>query len=338
MAAYPPGLGNDQQAMQATAAMRQEPWYQAMMKSWGLDPRGDANGNVKLNEEQRQALRYAAEQHGIGFNNKFDEVDENGQIIEGHHKLKKLAIGAAIGGLALTGLGAAGIGPLAGAMSGIGGAIGGAAKAGGSALAHALGVGGAAEGSALGTVTGALGAGSKVAQLLGLGKDIAGNVGAQSSALENQLANNRAIGAKIDQAGPASDAQAFRNAMRAGIVSRMDPNAAPITIGGHVQPQLVTPENIAYAKTLQQNLAARQAAGKTPTEFGVPDPTQEELDARKRAGTAATVGSALDTGSKLASIFGLGKKKSSVVSTQDLPWTPDPATSFYDTSDNGDQF
>lgn len=122
--AYPTGLGNDQQAMQATAAMRQEPWYAAMMQAWGIDPKGDENGNVKLNDEQRQALRLAAEHHGIGFNNKYDGVDENGQIIEEHHKLKKIAIGAAIGGLALTGLGAAGIGPLAGAFGAGAGAAG----------------------------------------------------------------------------------------------------------------------------------------------------------------------------------------------------------------------
>jgi hypothetical protein len=338
--AYPAGIGNNQQASQATAAMRQEPWYSAMLKAWGLqnDTTGVNGGNpldaqgrpAKLNDDQRQAIMEAAQHYGIGMNNKFDQIDENGQISEAHHKLKKLAIGAAIGGLALTGLGAAGIGPLAGTMSSVGGALGHA----GSALAHAAGLSGAAggtgsTGSLLSAITGATGTASKIAGLLDAGKDAANNVGSQSASLENQLANNRVIDAKVDQGGPAADTAAFRNAMRAGLVSKMDPNAAPLYIGTHAQTNLATPENVAYAKTLQANLAARQAAGKAPTEFGVPDPTQEELDARNRASTAATTGSMLDTGSTITKLFGLFNNKKSPYQVVG----PNEPTTFVDNSD-----
>lgn len=314
---YPPGLGNDQQASQATAAMRQEPWYNAMLKAWGLQnpPEGvnggnpvDAQGNpAKLSDEQRQAMLNAASGHGIGLNNKYDQIDENGQISEAHHKLKKLLIGAAVGGLALTGLGAAGIGPLAGVFGGAG-----AAGAGGAAAAEGAGAAGAGSGltaaGVLGGVGTAISTGSKIAGLLGAGKDTTQTLGAQSAAESNQLANNRLIASKVDQGGPAADQQAFRNAMRAGIVAKMDPNAAPININGHAQTSLVTPENINYAKTLQSQLAARQAAGKSATTFGVPDPTQAELDAGGRAKTLGNVGNAIDTGSKIANLFGLFSK------------------------------
>jgi hypothetical protein len=140
MSAYPPGLGTDQQASQATAAMRQEPWYQQLLTSWGIDPsRVDANGNptTKLSDDQRTELMKTALAHGIGFNNKYDGIDENGQIIEEHHKLRNGLIAAAIGGAALTGFGAAGIGPLSGAF----GAGAGAGAGAGSAVGAGTGAG-----------------------------------------------------------------------------------------------------------------------------------------------------------------------------------------------------
>lgn len=115
---YPAGIGNAAQAMQATAAMRQEPWYQQLLASWGLDPRGDANGNVSLNEDQQQQLLDQARAHGIGISDNY-LIDQNGQIAEQpSHLWRDIGIGAGIGGLALTGLGAAGIGPLSGLLGG----------------------------------------------------------------------------------------------------------------------------------------------------------------------------------------------------------------------------
>lgn len=116
MAVFPPGLGNDQQATQATAAMRQSPWYLQWLKSQGITPGPDQQ--VKLTDNQRAQLMALAVKNGIGFNDTYDMIDENGQIAEEHHKLKKIAIAAALAGLAVTGLGAAGIGPLAGALGG----------------------------------------------------------------------------------------------------------------------------------------------------------------------------------------------------------------------------
>lgn len=139
---YPAGIGNDQQAMQATAAMRQEPWYAELLKSWGIDPTNvDANGNprTKLSDDQRTTLMETAIDKGIGFNHKYDGIDENGQIIEEHHKLRNGLIAAAIGGASLTGLGAAGIGPLSGMFGAGASAVGAGASA--SPFATGAGVG-----------------------------------------------------------------------------------------------------------------------------------------------------------------------------------------------------
>ena len=120
-ASLPPGIGNPQQASQATAFMRQQPWYQQLVQSWGIDPNDtDENGNLrqKLTDEQQQQLIAAARDNGIGISESYS-IDENGQIAKpDSHMLRNLAIAAGITGLALTGLGAAGIGPLAGALGG----------------------------------------------------------------------------------------------------------------------------------------------------------------------------------------------------------------------------
>jgi hypothetical protein len=51
----PKGLGTDQEATQATSAMRQSPWYQDQLKQWGVTPQGD-----RLRERQPQRLPAAA--------------------------------------------------------------------------------------------------------------------------------------------------------------------------------------------------------------------------------------------------------------------------------------
>lgn len=167
-ATLPPGIGNPQQAMQATAFIREQPWYQEWLAKTGKRP--DANGNPQppLSDDQQLELNQLVRSHGIGMNDKFDGIDQNGQIVEEHHKLKKAAIAAAIGGLALTGFGAAGIGPLAGAM----GAGSAAAGAGGAAAAGIPTTAGISSATALGLpVTaglgsaGAIGAGAAGAAL-----------------------------------------------------------------------------------------------------------------------------------------------------------------------------
>jgi hypothetical protein len=145
MALYPSGLGNDQQATQATAAMRQEPWYLQWLASQGIQAGPDQQ--VSLNDAQQEQLRQLAIQHGIGLNDKYDQIDQNGQISEAHHKLRDFAYGAAIAGLGATGLGAAGIGPLSGLFgAGAAGAGAGAGVGADVAGASALGGGGVAAG------------------------------------------------------------------------------------------------------------------------------------------------------------------------------------------------
>lgn len=116
--------------------MRQQPWYQALLKSFGQDP-----NNVHLNDSQKQAVIKAAQANGIvvdeGHNGQ--DVDDSGNFEAKSSLGKNILIGAAIGGLALTGLGAAGIGPLAGVL-GAGEAAGGAAAAGGAEAAADTGV------------------------------------------------------------------------------------------------------------------------------------------------------------------------------------------------------
>jgi hypothetical protein len=231
-AGLPPGIGNAQQATQATAAMRNSPWYQALVKTWGLDPdRTDENGNlvdqngksVKLSDQQQQQLIAAARDSGIGISNSYN-IDENGQIAKpDSHMLRNIGIAAGIAGLALTGLGAAGIGPLGGLLGGgASAAAGGAEAAGGVLPSTTIGSGfipaiagtvpsgavGAAEaaggGSLLSSIGGALKGGSTLSNILGGAGSAIGKAdtasqnndllrGAQNiegtSAFENELMN-----------------------------------------------------------------------------------------------------------------------------------------------------
>lgn len=358
----PAGIGNPAEATQATAWVRQQPWYQDWMKQNGV-AEGE-NQQVKLNDNQRASLMATMLKNGIGLNSKFDSVDENGMIAEEHHKLKKVAIAAAIAGLTLTGFGAAGIGPLAGALGGGAAAAGGGTAAataaggvlpstvigtgmmapivGGTGMA-ALGAGGtaAALGGAagtLGTIGTALSTGQKIASLVGSAQkigsalsssntDAAGNpiAAPQSSADADRaqaLTNNRYLGAPIDQNGTTADANSMRNMMRASIISRMDPNAAPrmITMRGGAAPLEQTNINptasgVDFAKQFQDQMSKRMANGQPLTLSGVPAASQEELDAQKAAlnstgatgstgaaSTAVKVGNAIQQGTKYAQL------------------------------------
>lgn len=169
----PKGLGNDQEATQATSAMRQSPWYQDWAKKNGLQFEGDSYGNAKLNDNQQQDLYNQALKNGIGLNNKYDQIDENGQISEAHHKLRNGLIAAAIAGAGLTGFGAAGIGPLSGLFGGASAAAGAGTGAGvGLGETAATGIGGLSATSlglpvtaGLGTAGGAAAAGGAGAAL-----------------------------------------------------------------------------------------------------------------------------------------------------------------------------
>lgn len=301
-ATLPPGIGNPQQAQQATAFIREQPWYANLLKTWGLQnpPPGVNGGNpvnaqgqpAKLSDQQQQQLIATAQQAGVGISDRYS-IDENGQIAEpDSHMLRNLAIGA---GLAASLF-----------IPGVTEAIVGGLGAAGSAVTSGLGALGGAGGVGAGVST-AIGAGSKIAGLLGIGQDTANTYGAQQAGTANQLANNRIAAAKVDQGGPAADQTAFRNAMRAGLVAKMNPNATPGTLNGHPLPSLANQGTVDYANTMFNSMATRQAAGQTPTEFGVPPPTQAELDASSNAKTAGTVSNVIGAGSKIAGLFGLLK-------------------------------
>lgn len=211
----PPGIGNDQQATQATAYIRQQPWYLQWLQSQGIRP--GADGQVKLSDDQAKSLYNLALQHGIGLNDKYDQFDENGQISEGHHLWRNIGIGAAIGGLALTGLGAAGIGPLAGAL---GGGAGAAGAAGAGLGADAAGVGataGLATGAGVGTAIAAptiadisgLVAGGGLAGI-GAGAGVSGAAGIAGAGAPSWL--GPAIGAGGNLLGTVISANANSNA------------------------------------------------------------------------------------------------------------------------------
>lgn len=297
MATYPSGLGNDQQAMQATAAMRQEPWYQSLLTSWGIDPKGDANGNVRLNDAQRAQVMAQAIQHGIGFNGKYDMVDENGQIAEEHHKLKKAAIAAAIAGLAVTGLGAAGIGPLAGALGGAGAAGAAAVPATeGIASATALGLpvtAGLGTAGAATTAASVLGAGGstlgKISSIIGAaGKGIgdATTAAGQNDLNQEQLGLNAAnidiSGQKaatdealaVDKANTQKGQQHLRDQFM--LEKAQHPSASPFDVTGGVH---YSPE---YLSALQKIAAA------DPTMLATPAPYKPITPSGAQAATGTT--------------------------------------------------
>ena len=101
------------------------------------------NINAKWSDAQRQQFQSAIENElgmtfpkGIEIDNGGHNLNEN--VVDKGTVAKRVGIGAAIGGAALTGLGAAGIGPLAGMLGG------GAAAASGAGAAAASGAGTAA--------------------------------------------------------------------------------------------------------------------------------------------------------------------------------------------------
>lgn len=178
-AGLPPGIGNPQQAMQATAALRQSPWYQQWLQKNGLvDPPPGVNGGnpitpdgrpAQLTSAQQSDLMSTAQKNGVGISGGSYHIDQNGQIAHNEsHILRNVLLGVGMGGLALTGFGAAGMGPLAGMF----GAGAGAADAGGLAAAE----GGLASGAGAGALDASMFPGFVSAA------DIAGGAGAAAGA------------------------------------------------------------------------------------------------------------------------------------------------------------
>ncbi len=316
----PPGIGNPQEAQQATAFIRDQPWYQQMVRGWGLDPAGDANGNVNLNEQQQQQLLDAARQHGIGISDSY-QIDQNGQIADvPSHVLRNVLIGAGIGAAALTGFGAAGIGPL----SGLFGAGAGATEAGGLAASSVAGEGAAGAGllgstqigtgmmaglpSSVSSLTGAAGgAASGLPDWLKTARDIGSSLSSASAGraqgrVAEGTANQNQARAAVDlyNSELAAPGKIASNAVRGDILSNAhDVNiAAPSTIPvpkitGGLHPDMFSPETRATGVGLRSNALA-SAANLQPVQQPVLPPLPE----------AGTLDSILNTGSSIANVAG----------------------------------
>ena len=118
----PPNLGygqRDEAPLDAVNIwMRGQPWYQRQLAQWGQTP-----DNVRLNEDQKQAIIKLAQANGITVDEGGDgqEVDESGNFRAKGHKLRNTMIVAGIAAAALATAGAAGVfGGAAGAGAGAG--------------------------------------------------------------------------------------------------------------------------------------------------------------------------------------------------------------------------
>ncbi len=213
-ATAPPSLGYGQQGKAPIDAvnqwMRSQPWYQALIRSFGQDP-----SNVHLNDSQKQQIVRAAQANGVvvdeGHNGQ--QVDDSGNFEpKSSSTLSKVLI---VGGIAAAALATAGLaGVFGGAATGAaeGGTLASTALPATGALATgtvasgavpaALAAGGAASGGAvLPAVVGAAGtaAASKIpswlAPAIGIGGQLAGTAiaaNASSSAADKQAAGVQA--------------------------------------------------------------------------------------------------------------------------------------------------
>lgn len=147
------------------AWMNTQPWWQQI--------RGTTRGD--LSPAQRKEIeRYLMNQAGLPISNDF-EIDAGGNVNQKGRTKRNIAIGAGIAAAALTGFGAAGLGPLAGAMGG-----GAAAGAGAGAAAPVFG-GGATLAANLGSASALPAFGAAAAPTFGGGATLAANLGGRSA-------------------------------------------------------------------------------------------------------------------------------------------------------------
>lgn len=218
-----PGYGNTNEVSLDTYNQwqRQQPWYQALIKSFGQDP-----NNVHLNDQQKQAVVRAAQAHGavIDEGGNGQEVDDSGNLRGVGHKLRNTLIVAGIAAAALATAGAAG------AFSGAAAPAAGAGAAGGVEAGATAGLGAAAlpgAGTALGGASGVLGSAGAV----GGAFDAAGNFIGDSSipGATGSFAGSKGILDTASQlAGPLSaiaSGRAQGAQAEAGIGQRQDQNA-----------------------------------------------------------------------------------------------------------------
>jgi hypothetical protein len=318
--------------------MRAQPWYQDQMRAWGQDP-----GHPTLTKAQSSQILKAAQSQGVVVDEGDMEVDNHGNFNPKGHKLRNTLVVAGIAGAALATAGLAGAfgGAAAGGgsaatgagsgIAGLGGGVGlgetgavtGLAGSGFGGAAGAVGAGSAAgAGAGIAGVAptggGVLGTASKIADIAGR---IGGGVNAVDAALHGgldpqargigaanaaaQAANNRFLAARADQAGPTADKQALENMRYAGLLTSF--KDAPASEFG--SPAITLNQNTRnMAADFQNEIRRRQAAGKSLTLSGVPDPTAQELEDERQARLASQgkTGNgfidAVNTGGRLASL------------------------------------
>ena len=177
--------------------LRQTPGWAAFMQRAGFRLDGSP---IRLSDSQRRALRSELERNGMRFERGM-EIDQAGNVNQDQRILsgRNILIAAGIAGAALTGFGAAGIGPLAGMMGG------GAAAAGGGGAAAAAGGGAAAAGGA-----------STAATMAG-----AASAGGGFWGTANRILSNPAVTRGIDAAGGYLSNRAQANASREGTEAQL---------------------------------------------------------------------------------------------------------------------
>ena len=192
---------------------RSSPIYQQILQQVGVNP----SGPIQLSDQQRKQVQLLLEQNGVMLP-KGSEIDPAGNANEPNNKLRNTLIGAGIAGAAATGLGAAGIGPMAGAFGGASGAAGAVAPSVvGGGVPSGLGFGGLSAGQAYGAAAPAAGGGiggffGKAANFLkGNAGQIAGAVGSALGAGASAAAHNRGVTLDADIARAQLDQQAGRD-------------------------------------------------------------------------------------------------------------------------------
>ena len=327
-ATLPPGIGNPEQAQQATWFLRNQPWYQQWLQQNRIPLQTDAYGDVKLTDAQQQDLLNVARQHGIGISDSY-EVNQNGQITNvPSHVLRNILIGAGIGGAALTGFGLAGVGPLAGALGGSAEAAGagGAAGLGGVEAGATAGLGSAALPGAMATLpavsAGSAGAGLATAAASGLpdwlsaAKDVGGALSSLSAgqATGRNLDNQANIGYANAQnslynSELAAPGKVAGNAVRGDILSNAKdvslsaPSDIPVPqISGGLRPSMFSDTTRQLGKNITANAAA------TP----LPTPTPPTLQPMETAGLGSDL---LNGASTVANLVGPAWKIG-----QSIPW------------------
>lgn len=203
--AAPKGIGTDAEAAQATAFMREQPWYRSLFTSWGVNP--DDPGNFHLNDDQQEQLLNVAHDNGLGISDSY-EIDRNGAIREKSHKLRNTLIGAGIAGSMFI----PGVGPAV--LSGL------------SAAGHGIAAGATALGHGAATL------GSKAASFLGFGSHAADPMAATLSAEGNSpwLAGAGELAGETGEAADGIPAAFGWNAV--DTVGSAAPSAASTAAGG----------------------------------------------------------------------------------------------------------